>query len=96
MSDHVRDATRTLNNAMDSVNLINQINEGDFSHFLPGYTQEVINRRVTENVQHLEIILAYSPTDETDATPDVVGSSADKTPYTDAIATGQAYLEANG
>jgi len=87
---------QVLANAMDSVNLINQINEGDFSYFLPGYTQEVVNRRVTENVQHLEIILAYAPTDETDATPDVVGSSADKTPYTDAIATGKAYLEANG
>lgn len=86
MSDHVRDATRTLNNAMDSVNLINQINEGDFSYFLPGYTQEVINRRVTENVQHLEIILAYE---------EVVADETDKTPYTDAIATGQAYLEAN-
>jgi len=59
------------------------------------YTQEVINRRVTENVQHLEIILAYAPTDETDTTPDVAGSSVDKTPYTDAIATGKAYLEAN-
>ena len=86
MSDHVRDATRTLNNAMDSVNLINQINEGDFSYFLPGYTQEVVNRRVTENVQHLEIILAYE---------EVVADETDKTPYTDAIATGKAYLEAN-
>jgi len=86
MSDHVRDATRTLNNAMDSVNLINQINEGDFSYFLPGYTQEVINRRVTENVQHLQIILAYE---------EVIADETDKTPYTDAIATGQAYLEAN-
>ena len=91
-----RTVEQVLANAMDSVNLINQINEGDFSYFLPGYTQEVVNRRVTENVQHLEIILAYAPTDETDATPDVVGSSADKTPYTDAIATGKAYLEANG
>ena len=90
-----RTVEQVLANAMDSVNLINQINEGDFSYFMPGYTQETINRRVTENVQHLEIILAYTPTDETDATPDVVGSSADKTPYTDAIATGQAYLEAN-
>ena len=86
MTDHVRDATRTLNNAMDSVNLINQINEGDFSYFLPGYTQEVINRRVTENIQHLQIILAYE---------EVVADETDKTPYTDAIATGQAYLEAN-
>ena len=86
MTDHLRDATRTLNNAMDSVNLINQINEGDFSYFVEGYTQEVVNRRVTENVQHLEIILAYE---------EVVADETDKTPYTDAIATGQAYLEAN-
>ena len=41
-----RDVTRTFNNAMDSVNLINQIDEGDFSYFRSGYTQEVINRRV--------------------------------------------------
>jgi hypothetical protein len=39
-----RNVTKTLNNAMDSVDLINQINEGDFSYFLPGYTQEVIRR----------------------------------------------------
>ena len=77
---------QVLANAMDSVNLINQINEGDFSYFLPGYTQEVVNRRVTENVQHLEIILAYE---------EVVADETDKTPYTDAIATGKAYLEAN-
>jgi hypothetical protein len=82
-----RDATRTLNNAMDSVNLINQINEGDFSYFLPGYTQEVINRRVTENVQHLEIILAYE---------EVIEDETDKTPYTTAIATGKQYLTDNG
>jgi hypothetical protein len=81
-----RDATRTLNNAMDSVNLINQINEGDFSYFLPGYTQEVVNRRVQENVQHLEIILAYE---------EVVEDETDKTPYTTAITTGKAYLEEN-
>jgi len=86
MTDHVRDATRTLNNAMDSVNLINQINEGNFSYFLPGYTQEVINRRVQENVQHLEIILAYE---------EVVEDETDKTPYTTAITTGKAYLEEN-
>jgi hypothetical protein len=86
MTDHLRDATRTLNNAMDSVNLINQINEGDFSYFVEGYTQEVVNRRVTENVQHLEIILAYE---------EVIADETDKTPYTDAIAIGQAYLEAN-
>ena len=81
-----RDVTRTLNNAMDSVNLINQINEGDFSYFLPGYTQEVINRRVTENVRHLEIVLAYE---------EVIEDETDKTSYTTAITTGKAYLEDN-
>jgi hypothetical protein len=86
MTEHVRDAARTLNNAMDSVNLINQINEGDFSYFLPGYTQEVVNRRVQENVQHLEIILAYE---------EVVEDETDKTPYTTAIATGKAYIQEN-
>lgn len=91
-----RTVEQVLASAMDSVNLINQINQGDFSYFADGYTQEVINRRVTENVQHLQIILAYAPTDETDATPDVAGSLIDKTPYTTAISTGQAYLEANG
>jgi hypothetical protein len=86
MTEHVRDAARTLNNAMDSVNLINQINEGDFSYFLPGYTQEVVNRRVQENVQHLEIILAYE---------EVVEDETDKTPYTTAITTGKAYIQEN-
>jgi len=81
-----RDVTRTLNNAMDSVNLINQINEGDFSYFLPGYTQEVINRRVEENVRHLEIVLAYE---------EVLADESDKSNYTAAITTGKAYLEEN-
>ena len=86
MTEHVRDAARTLNNAMDSVNLINQINEGDFSYFLAGYTQEVINRRVTENVKHLEIVLAYE---------EVLADESDKSNYTDAIATGNTYISNN-
>jgi hypothetical protein len=81
-----RDVTRILNNAMDSVNLINQINEGDFSYFLAGYTQEVINRRVTENVKHLEIVLAYE---------EVLADESDKSNYTDAIATGNTYISNN-
>ena len=81
-----RDVTRTFNNAMDSVNLINQINAGDFSYFLPGYTQEVINRRVEENVRHLEIVLAYE---------EVLADESDKSSYTTAITTGKAYLEEN-
>ena len=84
-----------LAGADDSVTLINQINSGDFSYFTEGYTQQVINRRVTENVEYLEIILAYAPVDEQDNTPDVAGSSIDKSSYTDAIATGKAYIAAN-
>lgn len=86
---------QVLTGADDSVTLINQINSGDFSYFTEGYTQQVINRRVTENVEYLEIILAYAPVDEQDNTPDVAGSSIDKSSYTDAIATGKAYIAAN-
>ena len=75
-----------LTGANDSVTLINQINDGDFSYFQEGYTQEIVNRRVQENVQHLEIILAYE---------EVVEDETDKTPYTTAITTGKAYLEEN-
>ena len=84
-----------LANADDSVALINQINDGDFSYFQEGYTQTIVNRRVQENVDHLEIILAMSPMDDDDPTPDVVGSSIDKSSYTTAIATGKAYIEEN-
>jgi hypothetical protein len=35
------------------------------------------------------------PVDEDDETPDVVGDSSDKSSYTDAIATGKAYIAAN-
>jgi len=84
-----------LANAEDSVTLINQINSGDFSYFREGYTQEIINRRVQENVDHLEIILAMSPIDDDDPTPDVAGSSIDKSSYTTAIATGKQYLTDN-
>ena len=84
-----------LANADDSVALINQINDGDFSYFMIGYTQTIVNRRVQENVNHLEIILAMSPMDDDDPTPDVVGSSIDKSSYTTAIATGKAYIQEN-
>tara|TARA_R100001463_G_scaffold32457_1_gene72767 strand:- start:82 stop:363 length:282 start_codon:yes stop_codon:yes gene_type:complete len=84
-----------LTNANDSVTLINQINSGDFSYFMEGHTQEIVNRRVQENVNHLEIILAMSPIDENDPTPDVAGSSVDKSSYTTAITTGKQYLTDN-
>jgi hypothetical protein len=51
-------------------------------------TQEEINDIVQRNVDHLEIILAYTD-------PDVVGDSSDKSSYTDAIATGNTYITDN-
>ena len=91
----MRTAEQILANADDSVTLINQINDGNFSYFQEGYTQEIVNRRVQENVEYLEIVLAMAPIDDEDPTPDVAGSSADKTSYTAAIATGKAYIAAN-
>jgi hypothetical protein len=84
-----------LTGANDSVTLINQINDGDFSYFQEGYTQEVVNRRVQENVDYLEHVLAMSPIDDDDPTPDVAGSSIDKSSYTTAIATGKQYITDN-
>ncbi len=84
-----------LTGANDSVTLINQINDGDFSYFQEGYTQEVVNRRVQENIDYLEHVLAMSPIDDDDPTPDVAGSSIDKSSYTTAIATGKQYLTDN-
>jgi len=58
-------------------------------------SQTKINEMVQRNVDHLEIILAWEPVDENDTTPDVVGDSSDKTPYTTAITTGKAYIQEN-
>ena len=82
---------QVLTAATDSVTLINDINSG--THDINGMTQEEINEMVQRNVDHLELILAYEPSDENDETPDVVGDSSDKSSYTDAIATGKAYIE---
>ena len=84
---------QVLTAATDSVTLINDINGG--THNINGMTQEEINDMVQRNVDHLEIILAYEPSDEDDDTPDVVGDSSDKSSYTDAIATGKAYISNN-
>jgi len=75
-----------LTTAMDSVNLINGVNAGTWG--VVDMTQEEINDMVQRNVDHLELILAYTE-------PDVVGDSSDKTPYTTAITTGKAYIEEN-
>jgi len=77
---------QVLAGADHSVTLINQINESDFSYFTEGYTQAIVNRRVQENVLHLEIILAYE---------EVAADNRDKSSYTDAIATGKQYLTDN-
>ena len=84
---------QVLTAATDSVTLINDINGG--THDVGLMTQEEINEMVQRNVDHLEIILAYEPSDENDDRPDVVGDSSDKSSYTDAIATGKAYIAAN-
>jgi len=73
--------------------LINGVNAGTWD--VEGMEQSDINDMVQRNVDHLELILAYAPVDEDDDTPDVAGSSDDKTSYTTAIATGKAYIAAN-
>ena len=85
--------SEVLTAATDSVNLINGVNAGTWN--VEGMEQSEINDMVQRNVDHLEIVLAYAPVDEDDDTPDVAGSSDDKTPYTDAITTGKAYIAAN-
>ena len=86
-----------LTAATDSVTVINDINTNgsDSEYVSEGSTQEEINDLVQRNVDHLEIILAYEPVDEDDDTPDVAGSSEDKSSYTTAITTGKAYIAAN-
>jgi hypothetical protein len=51
-------------------------------------TQAEINDMVQRNVDHLELILAYTD-------PDVAGDASDKSSYTGAITTGKAYIAAN-
>ena len=77
---------QVLTAATDSVTLINDINSGTYDVGL--MTQEEINDMVQRNVDHLELILAYTE-------PDVVGDSSDKSIYTDAIATGNTYITDN-
>lgn len=85
--------SEVLTAAMDSVTLINEVNAGTWD--VTGMEQSEINDMVQRNVDHLEIILAYAPVNSDDDTPDVAGSSDDKTSYTDAITTGKAYIAAN-
>ena len=89
--------SEVLTAATDSVTVINDVNtNGSSSDYVAeGATQTEINELVQRNVDHLEIVLAYAPVDDDDDTPDVAGSSDDKTSYTTAVTTGKAYIAAN-
>ena len=78
--------TEVLTAATDSVTLINAVNGG--TQYVGDMTQEEINEMVQRNVNHLELILAYTD-------PDVAGSADDKTSYTTAITTGKQYITDN-
>ena len=78
--------TEVLTAATDSVTVINGVNAGTWG--VVDMTQAEINEMVQRNVDHLELILAYTD-------PDVAGSSEDKTSYTTAIATGKQYITDN-
>ena len=78
--------SEVLTAATDSVTLINSVNAGTLN--VGDMEQLEINDMVQRNVDHLEIVLAYTD-------PDVAGSSDDKTSYTDAITTGQTYITDN-
>jgi len=85
-----------LTAATDSVTLINDINTNGKKSTYVGGTAEVdtemsqadINATVQRNVDHLELILEYTD-------PDVKGASDDKSSYTGAVTTGNAYIAAN-
>jgi len=85
--------TECLAAGTDSVNLIDGIKAGSWD--VEGMEQSEINEMVQRNVDHLELILAYAPVDSDDDTPDVAGSSDDKTSYTTAVATGKTYITDN-
>ena len=85
--------SEVLTGATDSVTLINGVNAGTWD--VEGMEQSDINDMIQRNVDHLELVLAYAPVDSDDDTPDVAGSSDDKTSYTDAITTGQTYITDN-
>ena len=78
--------SEVLTAATDSVTLINGVNAGTWE--VTGMEQLEINDMVQRNVDHLELVLAYTD-------PDVAGSSDDKTSYTTAISTGKSYISSN-
>ena len=85
--------TECLAAGTDSVNLIDGVKAKSWN--VEGMTQAEINDMVQRNVDHIELVLAYKPVDSDDDTPDVAGSSDDKTSYTTAVATGKKYITDN-
>jgi hypothetical protein len=93
--------TEVLTAATDSVTLINDINTKGANSIYAGasndiegnvvastWTQAEINETVQRNVDHIELILAYTE-------PDVAGDSSDKSSYTTAVTTGKTYITDN-
>ena len=83
--------SEVLTAATDSVTLINAINGGSFN--VTGMTQAQINEMVQRNVDHLSTILSYDSSMQ--GVPNIADASDDKSSYTTAITTGNAYIAAN-
>ena len=83
---------QVLTAATDSVTLINQVNDGSYVTYR-SMTQEKINEMVQRNVEHLSTILAYDSSME--GVPNIADASDDKSSYTTAITTGNAYIAAH-
>jgi len=79
-----RNVNDVFNAADDSVSLINGVDAGSWE--VSGMSQSEINDMVQRNVDHLNVILAYE---------EVVADSRDKSSYTGAVSTGNAYIAAN-
>lgn len=82
----IQTVAEVLTAGMDSVTIINEVKDG--THNVTGMTQAEINEMIQRNVDHLELILAYTD-------PDVAGSADDKTSYTTAITVGKQYITDN-
>jgi hypothetical protein len=83
-----------LAGATDNVNIITEINELS-SIESTKVTQAQLNEIRANPGNHLETVLALTPIDEKDNTPDVAGWAGDKSSYTNAISVGKAYIADN-
>jgi len=107
MADYGGSDSFTVQNALnimdDNVSSIEDIiTNGANSRFVPvPQTQENINKTIQMMVDNLETMLTWSGTDgdgndlPPNTQPNVLGYSGDKSSYTDAIATGNAYIADN-